>query len=51
VIPLWQGSCNQWDCDEMGHMNVRVYVEKQLEGKIALDAKRGTKFKINFKIE
>ena len=29
---LWRGSCNQWDCDEMGHMNVRVYVEKQLEG-------------------
>ncbi|WP_273185702.1 thioesterase family protein [Hyphomonas adhaerens] len=29
---LWRGSCNQWDCDEMGHMNVRVYVEKQMEG-------------------
>ncbi|WP_338390433.1 thioesterase family protein [Hyphomonas beringensis] len=26
------GSCNQWDCDEMGHMNVRVYLEKQMEG-------------------
>lgn len=36
MIPLWQGSCNQWDCDEMGHMNVRVYVEKQLEGMVAL---------------
>ncbi|MBA3069517.1 MAG: thioesterase [Hyphomonas sp.] len=36
MIPLWQGSCNQWDCDEMGHMNVRVYVEKQLEGLVAL---------------
>ncbi len=35
MIPLWQGSCNQWDCDEMGHMNVRVYVEKQLEGLVA----------------
>lgn len=35
MIPLWQGSCNQWDCDEMGHMNVRVYVEKQLEGMAA----------------
>ncbi|HBU34007.1 MAG TPA: acyl-[acyl-carrier-protein] thioesterase, partial [Hyphomonas sp.] len=32
MITLWRGSCNQWDCDEMGHMNVRVYVEKQLEG-------------------
>lgn len=29
---LWRGICNQWDCDEMGHMNVRVYVEKQAEG-------------------
>lgn len=36
MIPLWQGSCNQWDCDEMGHMNVRIYVEKQLEGLVAL---------------
>ena len=35
MIPLWKGSCNQWDCDEMGHMNVRVYVEKQLEGMVA----------------
>ena len=35
MIPLWQGSCNQWDCDEMGHMNVRIYVEKQLEGLVA----------------
>ena len=32
MITLWQGSCNQWDCDEMGHMNVRVYAEKQMEG-------------------
>ncbi|MFN3314292.1 MAG: thioesterase family protein [Hyphomonas sp.] len=36
VTPLWQGSANQWDCDEMGHMNVRVYVEKQLEGMVAM---------------
>jgi len=36
MIPLWQGSCNQWDCDEMGHMNVRVYLEKQLEGLVTL---------------
>jgi len=32
MITLWQGSANQWDCDEMGHMNVRVYVEKIMEG-------------------
>ena len=29
---LWQGSANTWDCDEMGHMNVRIYVEKMMEG-------------------
>ena len=32
MIPLCKGSTNSWDCDEMGHMNVRVYVEKALEG-------------------
>jgi len=32
VIPVWQGIANKWDCDEMGHMNVRIYVEKALEG-------------------
>ncbi len=32
VIPLWSGSANTWDCDEMGHMNVRVYLEKAIEG-------------------
>jgi len=32
MITLWQGSANQWDCDEMGHMNVRIYVEKAIEG-------------------
>ncbi|MEL6377746.1 MAG: thioesterase family protein, partial [Pseudomonadota bacterium] len=32
MIPLWRGIPNTWDCDEMGHMNVRVYVEKAMEG-------------------
>lgn len=32
MIPLWSGSANTWDCDEMGHMNVRIYVEKAMEG-------------------
>ncbi len=32
MITLWRGSANTWDCDEMGHMNVRVYVEKAMEG-------------------
>lgn len=32
MIALWRGIPNTWDCDEMGHMNVRVYVEKAMEG-------------------
>lgn len=36
---VWRGSANQWDCDEMGHMNVRVYVEKAYEGLGVLAAK------------
>ena len=32
MIKLWQGTVNAWDCDEMGHMNVRVYAEKVMEG-------------------
>ena len=32
MIPMWRGIPNTWDCDEMGHMNVRVYVEKAMEG-------------------
>ena len=32
MIPLWRGIANTWDCDEMGHMNVRIYVEKAYEG-------------------
>jgi len=32
MITLWKGSANTWDCDEMGHMNVRIYVEKAMEG-------------------
>ena len=30
--PLYQGSVNTWECDEMGHMNVRFYVAKMMEG-------------------
>ncbi|MEM9667505.1 MAG: thioesterase family protein [Pseudomonadota bacterium] len=32
MITVWQGSANTWDCDEMGHMNVRLYVQKAMEG-------------------
>ena len=32
MIELYRGSVNTWECDEMGHMNVRYYVAKQMEG-------------------
>jgi acyl-CoA thioester hydrolase len=32
MIDLWKGSANTWDCDEMGHMNVRFYVRMAFEG-------------------
>jgi acyl-CoA thioester hydrolase len=31
-VQIWRGGVNTWDCDEMGHMNVRVYVARALEG-------------------
>lgn len=35
---LWRGGVNTWECDEMGHMNVRFYVVKAVEGLAALAA-------------
>ncbi len=32
MIDLYRGMVNTWECDEMGHMNVRFYVAKQMEG-------------------
>ncbi len=29
---LWRGGVNTWECDEMGHMNVRFYVARFGEG-------------------
>lgn len=29
---LWRGVTNAWECDEMGHLNVRFYVAKAMEG-------------------
>jgi acyl-CoA thioester hydrolase len=29
---LWRGGVNTWECDEMGHMNVRFYVARAAEG-------------------
>jgi acyl-CoA thioester hydrolase len=32
---IWRGGVNTWECDEMGHMNVRFYVERMMEGLMA----------------
>jgi acyl-CoA thioester hydrolase len=32
MIELDRGSINTWECDEMGHMNVRFYIAKMMEG-------------------
>ncbi len=32
AAPIWRGGVNTWECDEMGHMNVRFYVARALEG-------------------
>ena len=29
---IWRGGVNTWECDEMGHMNVRFYVTRAMEG-------------------
>ena len=38
---LWRGGVNTWECDEMGHMNVRFYVAKAVEGLSTLAALMG----------
>jgi acyl-CoA thioester hydrolase len=37
-VELWRGGVNTWECDEMGHMNVRFYVAKAVEGLATLAA-------------
>jgi acyl-CoA thioester hydrolase len=37
-VEIWRGGVNTWECDEMGHMNVRFYVVKAVEGLTALAA-------------
>jgi acyl-CoA thioester hydrolase len=32
MIEVYRGSANTWECDEMGHMNVRFYIARMMEG-------------------
>lgn len=36
MIEVYRGSANAWECDEMGHMNVRFYVARMMEGLMEL---------------
>jgi acyl-CoA thioester hydrolase len=40
-VEIWSGGVNTWECDEMGHLNVRFWVAKALEGLGGLAAKLG----------
>ena len=40
-MEVWRGGVNTWECDEMGHMNVRFYVANAMEGLVGLAAALG----------
>jgi acyl-CoA thioester hydrolase len=40
-LEVWRGGVNTWECDEMGHLNVRFYVTRALEGLVGLAAALG----------
>ena len=40
-IEVWRGGVNAWQCDQMGHLNVRFYVAHATEGLTALAAELG----------
>ena len=41
MIEVWGGGVNTWECDEMGHLNVRFWVAKSFEGIAGLAAQLG----------
>jgi acyl-CoA thioester hydrolase len=40
-IEIWRGGVTPWQCDEMGHMNVRFYLAIATEGLVGLAAALG----------
>lgn len=40
-VEVWSGGVNTWECDEMGHLNVRFWVAKAMEGFSAFIAEMG----------
>ncbi len=37
----WRGSVEAWECDEMGHMNVRFWVRRALDGMMLMASELG----------
>ena len=40
-VEVWRGGVNAWECDHMGHMNVRFYVARAMEGLAGFAAELG----------
>lgn len=40
-VEVWRGGVHTWECDEMGHMNVRFYVVRASEGLAGLAGELG----------
>jgi acyl-CoA thioester hydrolase len=40
-VEVWRGGVNPWECDEMGHMNLRFYAARANEGLQAFTAALG----------
>jgi acyl-CoA thioester hydrolase len=43
MIEIWRGNANAWECDELGHMNVKFYLAKASEAIACLAAHTGLK--------
>ncbi|HEY1927453.1 MAG TPA: thioesterase family protein [Caulobacteraceae bacterium] len=40
-VEVWRGGVNAWECDHMGHMNVRFYVARAMEGLVGFAGEVG----------
>ena len=40
-LEVWRGGVNPWQCDQMGHLNVRFYVAQAMEGLAGVAAALG----------
>ncbi len=41
ALEVWRGCVNTWECDELGHMNVRFYLARAFDGLARLAAALG----------